>query len=1119
MEKRKGSLLQRMLAVLLPAVLIGGMAWEAVPASVLAAEPAAQDNFITQDGYKWDIPDTMNIIVGKEEYGGITGGGPAFLRSLYSFESSDEAVATVRGEGIYSSSGFYVKGVSVGTATITFTCNYTVNYGEDPKSVSGSFDVAVLATSGDGWTLDADGKLTIETHEGMLEWEKIKGSYKEYVTSAEIKGAVGTIESGVFENYEELTSVEIQTGVEYIKEGAFSGCTKLEEITIPDSVTSIGDDVFSNCNELTTVIVKSETPPMLGSNVFGECGFVQNKQESIYVPDGKAEDYKKAWEGWAPYIADTTAENTIIVSGDGWALAADGKLKITSDDGMADWIENENGLSANFNKVTRAEIQSGVTSIKDYAFGSCIKLKEITIPGNVTKIGEMAFAYCTSLQEINLPSDVTDIGLGAFYESGIKKIAMQGTTPPVLGEMVFSECRFVKENLEGIEVPSDALDTYKEEWEEWASYIKAAAVSADSVPPTGAIKIEPHSWNDFLNTITFGLFFKETKSVTIEAADEDSGVDRIYYYISDSELSETEVKALGEDVWTEGDSFFVNPDRACVIYAKITDMAGNTAYLSSDGLVFDGTAPVIRGVTPGEVYLTPQTVTVTDDNLESVKVNGRDVTLSGNTFILEPAATPQTIVATDKAGNTTTVTVTVTVKTEPGNGTVETEAVTDGKSPAAQISMSVERLAEILLTEEEKQQMTGGMDIRIVLDVKDASESVSAGDRTLVEKALKDTSSHAPQYLDISLFKVIGGSRSTISETKEAIVITIKIPENLKNSDGKRKRTFSIIRVHGGVVETLKDLDDSDDTITIATDRFSTYAIAYQEAGGDVEPTKAPGGDVEPTKVPGGDIEPTKAPGGDVEPTKVPGEDVEPTKIPGGNVEPTKVPGGDIEPTNPGGDVRPTGTPTVKKDKVNETEKRRIEIHSGLKTIRTEKSVQVSWGSVNGADGYKIYVQKCGKDFGAKPLSQVKGGGRTRITVKKINGRKLDTKKNYKLYVEAYRWKDGKKITVARTMTVHIAGRGSKKYTNVKKIRVKKTSYVLKRGGALTLKPEAVLFDKRKKQLSAEHTKEFRYISSNGKVAAVTAGGKVKAKGSGNCAIYVFAKNGCKRKIKIKVGK
>ena len=137
----------------------------------------------------------------------------------------------------------------------------------------------------------------------------------------------------------------------------------------------------------------------------------------------------------------------------------------------------------------------------------------------------------------------------------------------------------------------------------------------------------------------------------------------------------------------------------------------------------------------------------------------------------------------------------------------------------------------------------------------------------------------------------------------------------------------------------------------------------------------------------------------------------------------------------------------------------------------------------------------------------------------KINGKKLNMKKNFKLYVRAYQWKDGKKITLAKAMTIHVAGKDSRKYTNVKNIRLKKTSYVVKRGESVTLRPKAVLYNKRKKQLSVKHTKEFRYISSNEKIAAVTAGGKITAEVAGNCTIYVYAKNGCKQKIEIKVEK
>ncbi len=136
-------------------------------------------------------------------------------------------------------------------------------------------------------------------------------------------------------------------------------------------------------------------------------------------------------------------------------------------------------------------------------------------------------------------------------------------------------------------------------------------------------------------------------------------MDKIYYHISDNVLSETDVKALEENDWTEGDSFSVNPDRSCVIYAKITDKAGNATYISSDGLVFDGTAPVISGVTGGETYDTSQEVTVTDTNLKSVTVNDTEVVLRDSAFILKANSGEQTIVATDKAGNITTVTVTM----------------------------------------------------------------------------------------------------------------------------------------------------------------------------------------------------------------------------------------------------------------------------------------------------------------------------------------------------------------------------------------------------------------------------------------------------------------------------
>lgn len=121
----------------------------------------------------------------------------------------------------------------------------------------------------------------------------------------------------------------------------------------------------------------------------------------------------------------------------------------------------------------------------------CNSLTEITVPSGITEIEERVFYGCSGLQEITIPSSVTDIEMGAFYEfSSLAKITMQGTTPPTFGEEAFTNCNFVTENLEGIEVLLGSLDTYKEAWADWAEYITAIA---DSVPPTGTIKVESHS--------------------------------------------------------------------------------------------------------------------------------------------------------------------------------------------------------------------------------------------------------------------------------------------------------------------------------------------------------------------------------------------------------------------------------------------------------------------------------------------------------------------------------------------------------------------------------------------------------------------------------------------------
>ena len=82
--------------------------------------------------------------------------------------------------------------------------------------------------------------------------------------------------------------------------------------------------------------------------------------------------------------------------------------------------------------------------------------------------------------------------------------------------------------------------------------------------------------------------------------------------------------------------------------------------ICSDGIVLDGTSPVITGIENGKIYCEAQTVTIDEKYMDTVTVNGTEVTLDENgSFVLSPADGEQKIVVADKAGNIAEMTVTV----------------------------------------------------------------------------------------------------------------------------------------------------------------------------------------------------------------------------------------------------------------------------------------------------------------------------------------------------------------------------------------------------------------------------------------------------------------------------
>ena len=204
----------------------------------------------------------------------------------------------------------------------------------------------------------------------------------------------------------------------------------------------------------------------------------------------------------------------------------------------------------------------------------------------------------------------------------------------------------------------------------------------DIEKPTGEIIIGTNKWREFLNKLTFGLFFKDTQEVTINAFDNSKTV-FVSYLVTNRDLSETELGSLVYNAYDE--PFLIEPNGEYIVYAMLVDESMNITYLRSDRITLDNIRPVIGGIENGKTYCEAQTVTIDEKYIDTVTVNGTKVTLDENGgFTLSPADGEQKIIVTDKAGNTAEMTVTVNGGhtfgewTSNGDGTHSRECTVDG---------------------------------------------------------------------------------------------------------------------------------------------------------------------------------------------------------------------------------------------------------------------------------------------------------------------------------------------------------------------------------------------------------------------------------------------------------
>ena len=138
-----------------------------------------------------------------------------------------------------------------------------------------------------------------------------------------------------------------------------------------------------------------------------------------------------------------------------------------------------------------------------------------------------------------------------------------------------------------------------------------------------------------------------------------------------------------------------------------------------------------------------------------------------------------------------------------------------------------------------------GKTVTVAIEVKE-EKNPPFEDKELVEKELTKSDAQAASFFDLSVvLKANGQAIGKITKLDTEVEFVIAVPKALI----KEGRKFYVIRVHEGKAEILPTTMKADGTIVFKTDRFSTYALGYNDAAVPVE-TPKPTQEPTPTPVP-----------------------------------------------------------------------------------------------------------------------------------------------------------------------------------------------------------------------------------------------------------------------------
>ena len=267
------------------------------------------------------------------------------------------------------------------------------------------------------------------------------------ITSVSISGDVAAIRDGAFTDCSALKSITVPGGVTTIEEFAFRSCSGLEEVTLADSVTDIENSAFEDCSALTAITIGSGMKH-IRHYAFYNC----NRLSDVYYTASKAQWSKISIDAENDPLTAATLHCAATTAtgkcGDNvnytWDMEAE-TVVISGTGDMYDYNDTDNKSPFYYyGFIKTVTVESGVTSIGDYAFCGCADLESVALADSVEKIGKDAFELCKKLTGVTFGSGVRNIGKEAFKLcTALESIEIpEGVT--VIPERIFEFCDTLK---------------------------------------------------------------------------------------------------------------------------------------------------------------------------------------------------------------------------------------------------------------------------------------------------------------------------------------------------------------------------------------------------------------------------------------------------------------------------------------------------------------------------------------------------------------------------------------------------------------------------------------------------------------------------------------------------